>query len=389
MGKWARKDGSEITVLISISPVDPRDRSSPVVFSVMDITGQEAQKAGLLENELLMRSFVDAIPGPAFLVGEGGEIVTANRAFWERHGKGAGCPPGTPITSLIDKETVQAIMDRVDDALRLGKRSRFEMAHSSSLLLVDICPVCDSQGVFSRAAVFCVDITDHKRAQETLAQYNRKLSLLCRVTRHDAGPLLAALRSYLDLMEKQTEDPLVHTYIHKEERNLDALENVLALAGDCQATGMQPPIWQDVSNVIRKVAGMHDLRNVTIYLDCSGLVVLADPLLEKVFSVLIQNSLQHGGGVTRVSFSYRKEGDGVVLVCEDDGAGIAHDRKEVIFEGEEGENNGSGLFFAREILSMAGFSIRETGNPGEGARFEIGIPRGSFRVGTGGEGGTE
>jgi len=149
---------------------------------------------------------------------------------------------------------------------------------------------------------------------------------------------------------------------------------------------MQPPIWQDVSNVIRKVAGMHDLRNVTIYLDCSGLMVLADPLLEKVFSVLIQNSLQHGGGVTRVSFSYRKEGDGVVLVCEDDGAGIAHDRKEVIFEGEEGENNGSGLFFAREILSMAGFSIRETGNPGEGARFEIGIPRGSFRVGTGGEG---
>jgi len=387
--KWVRKDGSEITVLISTSPIDPGDPSSPVVFSVMDITRQEARKADLLENELLMRSFVNAIPGPAFLVGKGGEIVTANRAFWERHGKGVGCPPGTPITSLIDKETAQAIMDRVDDALRLGKRSRFEMAHSSSSLLVDICPACDSHGVFSRAAVFFVDITDHKRAQETLAQYNRKLTLLCRVIRHDAGPLLAALRNYLGLMEKQTEDPLVRTYIYKEERNLDILENVLALAGDCHATGMQPPAWQDVGTVIKKVAGVHDLRNVTIYLDCGGLMVLADPLLEKVFSVLIQNSLQHGGRVTRVSFSYRKEGDGIVLVCEDDGAGIAQDRKEVIFEGEAGENKGSGLFFAREILSMAGFSIRETGNPGEGARFEIGMPRGSFRIDTDGEGGAE
>jgi len=68
-----------------------------------------------------------------------------------------------------------------------------------------------------------------------------------------------------------------------------------------------------------------------------------------------------------------------VLVCEDDGVGIPADQKEAIFSAGVGQNTGYGLFLVREVLFMTGFSIRETGEPGKGARFEIRIPRGSFR----------
>lgn len=44
------------------------------------------------------------------------------------------------------------------------------------------------------------------------------------------------------------------------------------------------------------------------------------------------------------------------------------------------EHTGFGLFFAREILAITGITIRETGTPGEGARFEMVVPEG----GTGG-----
>ena len=37
------------------------------------------------------------------------------------------------------------------------------------------------------------------------------------------------------------------------------------------------------------------------------------------------------------------------------------------------------LFLAREILSITGITIRETGTEGKGARFEMEVPKGAFR----------
>ncbi|HUH78277.1 MAG TPA: hypothetical protein VLY83_00120 [Methanoregula sp.] len=39
----------------------------------------------------------------------------------------------------------------------------------------------------------------------------------------------------------------------------------------------------------------------------------------------------------------------------------------------------SGLFPAREILSITGMTIRETGTEGQGARFVIMVPEGMYR----------
>ncbi len=45
-----------------------------------------------------------------------------------------------------------------------------------------------------------------------------------------------------------------------------------------------------------------------------------------------------------------------------------------------GKNTGIGLFLAREILSITGITIRETGTPGKGTRFEITVPKGAYQV---------
>jgi signal transduction histidine kinase len=68
-----------------------------------------------------------------------------------------------------------------------------------------------------------------------------------------------------------------------------------------------------------------------------------------------------------------------VLTCEDDGFGIPADVKEKIFNRQHSAGSGLGLFVSREILSITGISIRETGIPGKGARFEIRIPKGAYR----------
>jgi signal transduction histidine kinase len=70
---------------------------------------------------------------------------------------------------------------------------------------------------------------------------------------------------------------------------------------------------------------------------------------------------------------------GLTLIFEDDRAGIPNGEKEKIFQRGFGKNTGLGLFLCREILSITGITIKETGEPGKGERFEIVVPQGFYR----------
>ncbi|MFY9800769.1 MAG: ATP-binding protein, partial [Methanoregula sp.] len=71
--------------------------------------------------------------------------------------------------------------------------------------------------------------------------------------------------------------------------------------------------------------------------------------------------------------------DGITILIEDNGPGIPASSKEKIFERGYNGRDGSGLFLVREILSITGIAIQETGTEGVGARFEILVPKGAYR----------
>jgi signal transduction histidine kinase len=70
-----------------------------------------------------------------------------------------------------------------------------------------------------------------------------------------------------------------------------------------------------------------------------------------------------------------------VIICEDDGIGVPPQNKAQIFTRGFGRDSGLGLFLLREILSITGISIRETGDYGKGARFEMLVPKEDYRLG--------
>jgi signal transduction histidine kinase len=98
-----------------------------------------------------------------------------------------------------------------------------------------------------------------------------------------------------------------------------------------------------------------------------------------VFYNLIHNALRHGEHVTRITFSCTRSDDNLIISCEDNGIGIGLQNKEQIFKKDFGKDSGLGLFLIREILSITGITIQETGEPGKGARFEILVPREMYR----------
>jgi len=223
------------------------------------------------------------------------------------------------------------------------------------------------------------DTTDLRMATEALLLANRKLNLLSDVTRHDILNLLNVLTGYLGLSHDLTDDPELLEYYRKEEEAVNGIQRYMAFTREYQDIGAAAPVWQEISGTAREAMAGLDTGEVTVEVQTGDLEVYADPLIVRVFTNLIDNSLRHGGGVTRIRIFSGVSDRGISIIYEDDGIGIPHTEKEKIFKRGFGRQTGFGLFLAREILAITDLSIRETGEPGKGARFEISVPPGFYR----------
>jgi len=230
-------------------------------------------------------------------------------------------------------------------------------------------------------AVICtaVDITDNKLSQEALTQANKKLNLLNNVTRHDILNQLTALIGYLELSRQDTADPRMLAYIAKEEKSADAIRSQILFTRDYQNIGVHTPQWHNIAETVTLATASIDPGQILVSVDLPRIEIYADPLLEKVFYNLIDNSIRHGEHVTEIRIWAEEREDHLEIIIDDNGAGVPDKEKERIFRREYFKNTGFGLFLSREILAITGLSISEAGVFGRGARFVIQVPRSGYQ----------
>lgn len=225
------------------------------------------------------------------------------------------------------------------------------------------------------------EIQERKRFEAAIQLANRKLNTLSSITRHDILNQITAIVMYLSLAEEAVSDPVIIEHLKKIEQVTELIQKQIRFTRDYQTIGENAPQWQNIALTIDNAVGGLDLKGIRIEKDLDDLEIFADYLLEKVFYNLVENTVRHGGKATVVRFSYRRDGDDVIVLCEDDGIGIPEGAKERIFKREYYRNTGYGLFLSDEILSITGLTIRESGETGKGARFEIRAPKGTWRIG--------
>ena len=223
------------------------------------------------------------------------------------------------------------------------------------------------------------DIEKRRRVEQALGSANKKLSLLSQITRHDISNRIFALLAEIDLAKDLSADPQLRESLEHLERTSMSIQDQIGFTKDYQEIGTQAPGWYQVGVIAKSAAEQLDSHEVTVATGCDGLEMFADAMIGKVFYNLIQNALRHGEQVTRITFSYAGSGDDLIVSCEDNGIGIALKDKSHIFKKGFGKDSGLGLFLIREILSITGITIQETGEPGKGARFEMTVPREMYR----------
>jgi PAS domain S-box-containing protein len=241
--------------------------------------------------------------------------------------------------------------------------------------------VQNAKGTLVALEGFIMDISETKLAEESFRTANRKLHLLSNITRHDILNQLMALKGFLELSKEHLREPeAMLKYIEREQKSALTIERQILFTRDYQNVGVKNPAWQDIRQILTRATTSFHTDTVKIECSFPDVEVFADPLFEKIFYNLIDNSLKYGGKkLSVIRFSARESETGLVIFCEDNGAGISDADRGRIFERGFGKNTGLGLFLVREILSITGITIIETGTFGKGARFEILVPTGAFR----------
>lgn len=220
------------------------------------------------------------------------------------------------------------------------------------------------------------------KVEKALADANKKLQLMASITRHDLRNQLTAMREYLELsVARRMKNPdAAWANVEDALAVVNQTINTIEFTGEYQKIGVRSPVWHNARILVdmsEKYTNTGTVRIENTLPD--SLEIFADPLIMKVFSNLIDNAVRYGKTITAITFRYEVSGEGGTIFCEDDGVGVADGEKEKIFAYEYGLNTGLGLFLAKEILTITGITIRETGIPGKGARFEIRCPQNAIR----------
>lgn len=286
------------------------------------------------------------------------------------------------------QETQQAVLNILEDAE--AERTRIEDTQHAVLNILD-----DLDSEREQIRRLNAELEDRVRSRtEDLERSNRNLASFAYSVAHDLRQPLRTATSFTDVLLAeygQRLDERGRSYAERvrraSARMAQLIDDLLALARISRAEVCREPV--DLSALAEQIG--EDLR-----LQASGrkvtLVVqrgIFAPVDRELFRTVLENLLSNAWKFTRSRADARVEmrvvesGVGKVAFCvSDNGIGFDPQYSEKLFlpferlhSAEEYPGTGVGLASVLQIVERHGGSIRATGAVGEGASFQVTVPR--------------
>ena len=363
----------------------PEPSGHPLLGGIsLDITERKAAEEALKVSEERYRSLVDITDTGYLVLDDQGRVLDANEVYLRLTGRAS-------MDEIVGRSAIEWTaphdMERnareMESCVTNGYIRGLEIDYlkpDGTIQPVEINATMFKGGSGTVILTICRDIADRRRINVALQQARNKLTLLNAVTFQDIQTAAFSLSAYQELIKTIIVDSKAKTYLEKQELFLKKMVETLDFAKNYQEMGIHPARWQNVRQVFLYAISHLDFLKIKQDIRFENLEIFADPLLEKALFNIMENVLHHGVHATEVRLFSTEGPDGLHLIIEDNGVGIPVEEKHMIFDRGYGRGSGLGLFLVREVLSITGMIIKETGTAGRGTRFEILVPNGAYRV---------
>lgn len=250
--------------------------------------------------------------------------------------------------------------------------------------------------VMAVIAVLTSALTTKIKRQEAMkaeSEMERMRANLLRAISHDLrSPLTTiygsctTIRENGDRLTEQQKDNMLRGIQEDAQWLVRMVENLLSVtridSGRVQLTTVPTAADELIDSVLVKFRNHYPNQKVTLDLPEEMVLIPMDAMLmEQVLINILENAVQHGGNVTKLTLRVQLQGQWAVFEISDNGQGIPADRLSAIFTGlydskdrpadNSKRNSGIGLTVCATIIRAHGGTISADNLPEGGARFRF------------------
>lgn len=367
------------------NPVRRGNKVVAVQSILRDTTDRKKTEEALLESQQKFKALFDANPEAAVFLDSAFRVVEANARFTKLFGYSFDEIKGKVITDVIVPEEMQEESKILRKNIINGPvevvASRLRKDGTKVPLMLCGGPVMVDDKAIGSVMVY-KDISEIITVQEELGKalnkaevLNEKLSIVGGFTRYDVRNKLTTIKGNLYLANKYAGDnERLKACLSQMNLAIDNVTRILGFAKDFEMLGSQDLSITDVGKAVDEASSLFaDLKGTKIINECRGLNVMADSMLTTIFHNLIDNSLKYGKKLTKIRVYCKPQNKPTAIVYEDDGIGIDTQIKKQLFNKGVGRGTGYGLYLIKRTCEVYGWTVKETGHIGKGARFEFTI----------------
>lgn len=413
---YARKDGSLIPVLLSATAVhDETGAFKMGRFTIFDNTERKQAENELKRNVNFTRALLNAVPTPVFYKDREGRYLGCNHAFVELMGKTSGEIQGKLPHEIWETTHADVYRQKDFELMEDNQRQVYESVVSDKdgtlrpvIFVKDI--FFDESGNVAGLVGAFIDITERKKAEETLQHANKELARALRTKDEFLANISHELRTPLngilgftemllsgdfgDLDDRQTK---YLSSIESSGRHLLGLINDLLDLAKIEAGKLEiipeklviADLCQASLIFVKQVALKKGIR-IELENEDAGVFMVADQRrLKQILVNLLSNAVKFtsAAGSVKLKASRDLERMCIVFSVKDTGIGISPEDMPKLFKPftqvdssltRSHEGTGLGLALVRELVELHGGSIAVESEVGVGSTFTVNIPQANF-----------
>ncbi len=390
--RMVKSDGT--TFWAHLKKVSARDKNDAPVCRIVlsDITWRKKAEEMVRDASIYSRNLIETSLDPLVTISAEGKITDVNAATEKITGWNRDRLVGTDFSDYFtDPEMARAGYQKVFSegkvvdyplAIRHTSGSVTDVLYNASVYRNDQGEVI---GVFAAAR----DITERKRAEETLHKKNAEITNFTTAVSHDLKSPLVTIKTFLGYLDEDLKTNKAGTvakdlgFIHgaadKMERLLDQILE-FARIGHQKVAPVMVTLQEVVQEALDLVAGQIAERGVQVEATQETVWLHGDRFrLVQIFQNLVDNAVKFLGDqpAPRIEIGAEQEDGEIFLFVRDNGKGIepqSHSKLFGLFEKLDPRTPGSGVGLAtvRRIVEAHGGKIRvQSDGRGKGATFRF------------------